>query len=71
MACINPDGTPSPSAKALLKILDRQLTAEEIAKGLGQPLFVIRSSLREMVGSGLISMQENKYTITDAGKSML
>ena len=48
MACVNPDGTLSTSAKELLKILNSPMTAEEISQKLNGPMFKVRSSLREM-----------------------
>ncbi len=68
MACINPDGTISESARNLLKNLSRPLPAEEIAPLTGQPLFKVRSSLRELVGGGLVSEAEGKFSITENGR---
>lgn len=71
MACINPDGTITESAKALLRIIGNPLTPEEISKQLGQPLFKIRSSLREMVRADLVKREGNSYTITEKGKERI
>jgi predicted transcriptional regulator len=68
MACVNPDGTLTESAKALLAILDDPKTPEEISKQLEQPLFKIRSSLREMTSAGLVKEEGAKYIITEKGK---
>jgi predicted transcriptional regulator len=68
MACVNPDGTISPSAKALLKGLETPLSAEEVSGRLGQPLFRVRSSLREMLEAGLIVVQGDKYQASEEGK---
>jgi predicted transcriptional regulator len=68
MACINPDGTITESAKGLLRILKEPLALEEISKKSGQPLFKIRSSLREMVGAGLVQEEGEKYVATEEGK---
>jgi predicted transcriptional regulator len=68
MACVNPDGTLSPSAKALLKSLERPLGTEEIAARLGSPLFKVRSSLRELVAAGLVEVREDKYLASEEGK---
>mgnify|MGYP001027718668 CR=1 FL=1 len=67
MACVNPDGTLSTSAKELLKILDNPLTPEEISQKLNRPMFKVRSSLREMLEAELISLEEDKYVITEEG----
>jgi predicted transcriptional regulator len=71
MACVNPDGTLSDSAKGLLKTLGTALTDEEISKKVGQPLFKIRSSLREMVEAGLIHHEGQKYIISESGKKKI
>jgi len=71
MACVNPDGTLSESAKALLMALTKPAAAEEIAKQVGQPLFKVRSSLRELASAGLIQEQDEKYLITASGKTRL
>lgn len=72
MACINPDGTITGSAKDLLRvIIGEPLTPEEISKQLGQPLFKIRSSLREMVSAGLVNEEGDQYIITEKGKENL
>jgi len=71
MPCVNPDGSITDSAKALLKVIETPLTAEEISKKAGQPLFKIRSSLREMVGAELIKEEGNKYVISESGKEKI
>jgi predicted transcriptional regulator len=71
MACVNPDGTLSESAKALLRALARPSSAEEIAKRVGQPLFKVRSSLRELTAASLIQEEGEKHRITESGKAKL
>jgi len=71
MACVNPDGTISESAKALLNIVQNPLTPEEISKQVGQPLFKVRSSLREMAQAELVREEEGKFSITEKGKEKI
>ena len=71
MACVNPDGTITESAKALLRIIENPKTPVEISKQLGQPLFKIRSSLREMVNAGLVKGEKDKFIITKEGEKKL
>ena len=71
MACVNPDGTLSTSAKELLKILNSPLTPEEISQKLNRPMFKVRSSLREMFEAKLISLVEDKYVITEEGNKKI
>jgi len=69
MACVNPDGSLSESATKLLAALAVPMTPEEISKAIGQPLFRVRSSLREMSEAGLVAASGEKYSATEAGKS--
>ena len=71
MACVNPDGTLSSSAKELLKILNSPLTPEEISQKLNRPMFRVRSSLREMLEAKLIGSQKDKYVITEEGNKKI
>lgn len=48
---IVPPPNTQESAKALLKVLSTTAAPEEITKQLGQPLFKVRSSLREMAAA--------------------
>jgi len=68
MACVNADGTITATAKALLKSLETPFSAEEVSGRLGQPLFRVRSSLREMLEAGLVVAQGDKYLATEEGK---
>ena len=71
MACIKPDGSLTPSAKALLSSIGEPLPPEEIAAQLSQPLFKVRSILREMVNAGLAAAVDEKYGITAKGREKL
>jgi predicted transcriptional regulator len=71
MACVNPVGTVSESAKALLSIVQNPLSPEEISKQVGQPLFKVRSSLREMAQAELVREEEGKFSITEKGKEKI
>ena len=71
MACVNPDGTITSSARELLGILNSPLTAEEISQKLNRPMFKVRISLREMLEAELISLDEDRYIITEEGKNKI
>jgi len=71
MACINPDGSISQTAKTLLKALQVPLEPREISQNLNVPLFKVRSSLREMIEAGLVQKTDEQYMITDKGRSLL
>lgn len=68
MACINPDGTLAPAAKAILKALESPATPAEVAQRTGLPLFRVRSSLRELTEAGLLESRDDVYHLTPAGK---
>ncbi len=71
MACINPDGTISPSARNVLKAAQTPVTPAQIAQAAELPLFRVRGSLRELVEAGLLVEEDGCYTVTDAGKAKL
>lgn len=70
MACINSDGTLTESARRLLGKLVVPCAAEDLSKRMGQPLFRIRSSLREMETAGLVQPIDGKFLMTEAGKKL-
>lgn len=67
MACINPDGSLSWSAKLILEAMQEPTTLEDVAKQVKLPLFRVRSSVREISGAGLVAEADGKYTTTEAG----
>ena len=69
MACINPDGTVTPSARKILRAAETSLTPAELAAATDLPLYRIRSSLRELVQAGLLREQDERYVTTDAGRT--
>lgn len=71
MACVNPDGTMTPSAIAILTALRSAETAEEIAPLAGLPLFRVRSALRELVAAGLVAVDDGRHSLTAAGVARL
>jgi len=68
MACVNPDGTVSESATAILKAIQSPLTPEQIAQATSLPLFRIRSGLREMMEAELAVEREGYFEISSSGK---
>lgn len=72
MACIDPDGTVTVTAKFLLKSLaEAPRLPEEIAKALGEPLFKVRGNLREMREAGLIDEKDGKFHLTEEGRGKI
>jgi len=65
MPCVSPDGKPTSSGMATLKSLKNgELTPEEIASKTGQPLFRVRSGLREHKNAEFVEEADGKYTLS-------
>ena len=72
MACIDSDGTLTPSGYLLLKALtDGPLPPTEIAQHLSEPIFKVRGSLRELASIDFIEENDGVYHLTDLGRSKL
>jgi DNA-binding IclR family transcriptional regulator len=71
MACVNPDGTLSPSARTLLRAADALRTPAELAQQTGLPLFRIRASVRELIEAGLLQEENGRYQRTAAAEALL
>jgi DNA-binding IclR family transcriptional regulator len=71
MACVNADGTITPTAKALLQSLESPLGPEAIAAKIGAPLFRVRSSLRELQAAGFVSESGGLFRMTDQGRTKI
>jgi len=72
MACIDAEGTLTPMGFLLLKGLAEQpMPPEDIAKHLGEPVFRVRGSLRELAEADLIEEDGGLYHLTEAGKGKL
>lgn len=72
MACIDPDGNITITAKFLLKELDKgPLAPQEIAKALGEPVFKVRGNLRELKEADFILEEDGLFHITDKGREKI
>jgi len=72
MPCVSPDGKPTSSGMATLKALENgALSPEEIASKTGQPLFRVRSGLRELKNAGFVEEKEDKYTLSKSGNAVI
>lgn len=72
MPCVSPDGKPTSSGMALLKSLkDGALSPKDIASNTGQPLFRVRSGLRELKNAGFVEEAEGKYRLSENGKTLV
>jgi predicted transcriptional regulator len=71
MACINPDGTLTPTAQAVISALRTSYTAADLGQVTGLPIYRIRSTIRELIEAGLVLETEGKYQLTEGGKGRL
>ena len=68
MACINPDGTLSPTAKKFLRSVEEPLTLLEISQRIMVPVFMLRVSVRELLGAGYVKEVGEAYQVTEKGR---
>ena len=61
MACVNADGTLSPSGRAMLDAVKAPASPDQVAAITGLPLFRVRSGLRELVSAGLVKEEASRY----------
>lgn len=72
MPCVSPDGKPTSSGMAMLKSLRNEaLSPREIASKTGQPLFRVRSGLRELKSAGFVEEAEGEFTLSENGKVLV
>jgi predicted transcriptional regulator len=72
MPCVSPDGKPTSSGMAMLKSLKGGASSpEEIAGKTGQPLFRVRSGLRELKKAGFVEEKEDKYVLSKNGETAI
>ena len=72
MPCISADGKPTATGMATLKSLkDGPLTPEEVAGKTGQPLFKVRSGLRELKNAEFVEEAAEKYTLSSNGSKAI
>ncbi|MBN1880395.1 hypothetical protein JW823_09825 [bacterium] len=71
MACINPDGSLSAVALLMLDYLREPHTETDIVQRAAQPVYRIRSSLRELADSGLVELTGRYWSITARGTDIL
>jgi predicted transcriptional regulator len=72
MPCVSPEGKPTSSGMTTLKALkDGALTPEEVAAKTGQPLFRVRSGLRELKNAGFVEETDGKYTLSKNGETTI
>jgi len=65
--------TSMGTKKRLEKLIkkDSILTPEEVAVKTGQPLFKVRSGLRELKNAGFVEEAEQKYKLSKTGETVI
>jgi DNA-binding IclR family transcriptional regulator len=68
---VSPDGKPTKSGMATLSALKNgAITPEAVSKITGQPLFKVRSGLRELANAGFVKQEDNNYQLTPEGNKL-
>jgi DNA-binding IclR family transcriptional regulator len=72
MACLNPDGTLTSSAQAVLACIGEGADEQQIVAATGVARFQVRSLLRDMTKANLVRCDEGGiYTLTEQGADLL
>ena len=72
MPCVSPDGKPTKSGIATLSaIKNGALTPEAVSEKTGQPLFKVRSGLRELVKAELVEQIDQTYRLAQKAEKLL
>jgi DNA-binding IclR family transcriptional regulator len=72
LPCVSPDGKPTKSGIATLSaIKNGALTTEAVSEKTGQPLFKVRSGLRELVKAELVEQIDQTYKLTPKAEQLL
>jgi len=72
MPCVSPDGKPTKSGIATLSVLKNgALTPEAVSEKTGQPLFKVRSGLRELIKAELVEQIDQTYILTPKAIQLL
>jgi hypothetical protein len=71
MACVNPDGELTESARQILTAMERPILLSQVAANTGLPLYRIRSSIRELAEAGFAAEAGGEWQITGGGMAAL
>ena len=72
MPCVSPDGKPTKSGIATLSaIKNGALTPKAVSEKTGQPLFKVRSGLRELIKAELVEQLDQTYKLTPKAERLL
>jgi DNA-binding IclR family transcriptional regulator len=72
LPCISADGKPTKSGIATLTaVKNGTSTPEAISEATGNPLFKVRSGLRELVNAGFAKQVDGNYQLTPEGGKLV
>ncbi|MCW4022984.1 MAG: helix-turn-helix domain-containing protein [Candidatus Bathyarchaeota archaeon] len=72
MPCVSADGKPTKSGIATLSALKNGAsTPKAVSEVTGQPMFKVRSGLRELVAAGFVKKVDDKYKLTPQGSKLV
>jgi predicted transcriptional regulator len=71
MACVNPSGEITDSARRILVAMTRPASLDQVAEQTGFPLYRIRSAARELTQAGLAAEAQEGWQITASGHKAL
>ena len=64
MPCVSPDGKPSETGIVTLKAVQAGAdTPEKVQEATGNPMFKVRSGLRDLVNAGYLELTVGKYSL--------
>jgi hypothetical protein len=66
MPCLAPDGSLTDSGTRILAALREAATPEQVADATGEPLYRVRSALRELTAAGLAVEAGGRFAQRDA-----
>jgi len=72
MPCVSPDGKPSETGIVTLKAVQAGAdTPEKVQEATGNPMFKVRSGLRDLVNAGYLELKGGKYSLTETALDAL
>ena len=71
MACVNPNGEITDSARKILAAMENPVPLSRVAAETGYPLFRIRSASRELADAGLAAASGEAWQVTPAGRTAM
>jgi len=72
MPCVSSDGKPTGTGvNTLTSVKEGLTTPDKIVEATGQPMFRVRSGLRELVNAGFLEEADGEYSLTESGKGVL